>query len=88
MNMMELTSSICFRYTLKIVRFCQVSGTIKVVFGLDIGFIDHFNIQLIITLNYSTIADLHTLHITVTHTSVLSMLPDVSWQQLLTVQIC
>jgi hypothetical protein len=30
-------------------------------FGLDIGFIDHFNTQLVIILNYSAIADLHTL---------------------------
>jgi hypothetical protein len=39
-------------------------------FGFDIGFIDHFNTHLIITLNYSTIADLHTLQITITHTSL------------------
>jgi hypothetical protein len=30
-------------------------------FGLDIGFIYHFNTLLVITLNYSSIADLHTL---------------------------
>jgi hypothetical protein len=30
-------------------------------FGLDIGFIDHFNTQIITTPNYSTIADLHAL---------------------------
>jgi hypothetical protein len=30
-------------------------------FGLDNGFIDHFNTLLIITLNYSVIADFHTL---------------------------
>jgi hypothetical protein len=29
-------------------------------FGLDIGFDDHFNKQLVIILNYSAIADLHT----------------------------
>jgi hypothetical protein len=87
-NMMELISSICFRWTLvNTVRYCQVSGSIEVVFGLDIGFTDHFNIQLVITLNYSAIADLHTLQITVTHTSVLSLLPHVSWQRLLTVEI-
>jgi hypothetical protein len=41
-------------------------------FRLDIGFIDHFNPQHIITLNYRAIADLHTLQIivTCTHTSV------------------
>jgi hypothetical protein len=36
-------------------------------FGLDIGFIDHFNAQLVITLNYSAIADLHILKITTAH---------------------
>jgi hypothetical protein len=30
-------------------------------FGSDIGSIDHFNTQLVITLNYSVIVDLHTL---------------------------
>jgi hypothetical protein len=29
-------------------------------FGVNIGFIDHFNTQLIITFNYSTIPDFHT----------------------------
>jgi ethanolamine utilization microcompartment shell protein EutS len=29
----------------------------------DIGFIDHFNTQLVITLNYSAIANSHTLQI-------------------------
>jgi hypothetical protein len=29
-------------------------------FGLDIGFMDHFNMQLITTLNYSAIANFHT----------------------------
>jgi hypothetical protein len=33
-------------------------------FVLEIGFIDHFNIQLVTTLNYSAIADLHNLQIT------------------------
>jgi hypothetical protein len=30
-------------------------------FRLDIGFIDHFNAQLVITINYSDIANFHTL---------------------------
>jgi hypothetical protein len=30
-------------------------------FGLEIGFIDHFNTLLVFTLNYSTIADFHAL---------------------------
>jgi hypothetical protein len=33
-------------------------------FGLEIGFIDHFNTRLVTTLNYSVIADLYTLQIT------------------------
>jgi hypothetical protein len=32
--------------------------------GLDIGFIDHLNTQLVITFNWSTIANFHTLQIT------------------------
>jgi hypothetical protein len=30
-------------------------------FGLNIGFIEHFNTQLLITLNYGAIANFHTL---------------------------
>jgi hypothetical protein len=33
-------------------------------FGLDIRFIDHFNTRFVITLNYSVIANLHTLQMT------------------------
>jgi hypothetical protein len=33
-------------------------------YGLGIGFIDHFNAQLVITLNYSVIANLHILQST------------------------
>jgi ethanolamine utilization microcompartment shell protein EutS len=36
-------------------------------FGLHIGFIDHFNTQLVITFNYSAIADPHTLKVTRTY---------------------
>jgi hypothetical protein len=36
--------------------------------GLDIEFSDHLNTQLVITFNYSAIADLHTLQITTAHT--------------------
>jgi hypothetical protein len=39
----------------------------------DIGFPDHFNIPLLITLNYSVIAALHNLQITRAHTL------DISW---------
>jgi hypothetical protein len=51
-------------------------------FGLDIGFIDHFNTQLVIIL-----ADLHTLQITVTHALVFSVCYCVCWKRLLTVEI-
>jgi hypothetical protein len=33
-------------------------------FGFDIRFIDHFYTQLVITLNYSVLADLHIVQIT------------------------
>jgi hypothetical protein len=33
-------------------------------YGLKIGFIDHFSIQLVTTLNYSAIADIHNSQIT------------------------
>jgi hypothetical protein len=36
-------------------------------FGLEIGFIDHFNTRLVTTLHYSAIADLHTLQIITAH---------------------
>jgi hypothetical protein len=41
--------------------------TLKWGFGLEIGFIDHFNTWLVTTLNYSTITDLHNLQITTAH---------------------
>jgi hypothetical protein len=43
--------------------------------GLDVEFIDYFNTQLVITLSFGAIADLHTLQITAAH----SLLLDVSW---------
>jgi hypothetical protein len=42
-------------------------------FGLDTGFIDHFNTQLVITFIYSAITDLHALHITTAHRLVFSV---------------
>jgi hypothetical protein len=36
-------------------------------FGLEIGFIDHVNTQLVITLNYNAIANFRTLQITTAH---------------------
>jgi hypothetical protein len=41
------------------------------------GFIDHFDTQLVITLNYGAIADFRTLQITSAHRLVLSLA--VSW---------
>jgi ethanolamine utilization microcompartment shell protein EutS len=41
-------------------------------FKVDIGFIDHFNTQLVITLNYGTIVNLHTLQITTAYAVVSS----------------
>jgi hypothetical protein len=40
-------------------------------FGLEISFINHFNIRLVTTLNCSNIADLHTLQITTAHAKFL-----------------
>jgi hypothetical protein len=39
----------------------------RLAFGLEIGFVDHFNLRIVTTLNYSAIADLHTLQITTAH---------------------
>jgi hypothetical protein len=41
-----------------------IMGDYRRGFGLEIGFIDHFNTRLVNTLNYSAIADFHTLQIT------------------------
>jgi hypothetical protein len=41
-------------------------------FRLDLGFTAHFNTQLVISLNYRAIADLHTLQITVPHANSFS----------------
>jgi hypothetical protein len=47
---------------------CQVSGWLSTgFFGLEIGFTDQFNTQLITTLNYSAIANFPTLHFTRAH---------------------
>jgi hypothetical protein len=51
-----------------VVAYCHVVWSdSRRGFGLDIGFIDHFNIQLLITLNYSTIANSHILQFTRPH---------------------
>jgi hypothetical protein len=42
-------------------------------FGLDIGFINRFNTKLVIILNYSDIADFHSLQFTVLHSLMLSI---------------
>jgi hypothetical protein len=60
-------------------------------FGLDTGFIDHFNTQLVIPLNYSAIANFHTLNKSLVHTlslfkfAVSSLV--VAWSWLLTMAI-
>jgi hypothetical protein len=43
-------------------------------FELDVRFIDHFNTRLVTTLNYSVIADFHTLQITTAHAKFFSLL--------------
>jgi hypothetical protein len=49
-------------------------------FELDTGFTDHFNTQLIITLNYGAIADLHTFtNHCYTYAGVLALSIDDSW---------
>jgi hypothetical protein len=53
-------------------------------FGLEIGFIDHFNTRLMTTTNYSAIADLHTLQITTAHAKTFQSAessPVVPWYQ-------
>jgi hypothetical protein len=42
-------------------------------FGLEIGFIFHYNTQLVTTLNYSAIADPHIFQITRAHRLVFSV---------------
>jgi hypothetical protein len=37
-------------------------------FGLETGFIEHFNTRPVITINYSAIADLHNLQFSTAHT--------------------
>jgi hypothetical protein len=44
--------------------YCHVYEWLLAGFGLNFGFTDHFNIQLVITLNYNAIGDFHTLQIT------------------------
>jgi hypothetical protein len=47
--------------------FAMCMSDFRREFGFDIGFIDHFNTQLVITLNYSAITNLHTLQTTSAH---------------------
>jgi hypothetical protein len=68
--MYSLARKAVFRYLLcKYIVTCM--SDYRRGFGLDTGFIEHFNIELVIIFNYSTI---HTLKIIITHTSVLSLL--------------
>jgi hypothetical protein len=48
-------------------RYFCVLEWLSTGFWLDIGFIDHFKTQLVITLNYSAIANFHNLQITSAH---------------------
>lgn len=50
-----------FRIKLKIINISMCRSDSRHGFGLESGFINHFNTRLISTLNYSAIADLHTL---------------------------
>jgi hypothetical protein len=45
----------------------MIMGDYQRGFRLEIGFIDHFNTRLVTTLNYSVIANFHTLQITTIH---------------------
>jgi hypothetical protein len=54
------------------IAYCRVSG-LCILDGVWIGFIDCLYTTLRTTGNYNAISDLHTLHFTVTHTSVLSL---------------
>jgi hypothetical protein len=54
--------------TASIIVYCLDFEWLYTGFGLETGLIDHFNTQLLTTLNYSAIADLHTLQITTEHT--------------------
>jgi hypothetical protein len=49
------------------VIYCHDFEWLSTGSGLEIGFIDHFSIRLVSTLNYSAIADFHTLQITTAH---------------------
>jgi hypothetical protein len=49
--------------------YCHVVwSNYRLGFGLNIGYIDHFSTQLVITLNYSTISYFHTLQVSRAHT--------------------
>jgi hypothetical protein len=53
--------------------YFKILPGVRVAIDGDIGFIDHFKTQFVITLNYSAIADPHTLQIAVTHAVFSSM---------------
>jgi hypothetical protein len=48
--------------------YCHMLSNSRRSFGLAIGFIDHFTIWLVTTLNYSAIANFQSLQITTAHT--------------------
>jgi hypothetical protein len=49
-------------------KYCYAYVWLSTGLGLDIGFIDYFNTKLVITHNYSVIANFHTLQLTRAHT--------------------
>jgi hypothetical protein len=67
--------------------FCQ---HILLIYRIWIGFIDHFSTRLVTTFNYSAIANLHTLQITIVHAKYSQSdvsSPVVHWYWLLTAGI-
>jgi hypothetical protein len=61
-----LSSSIRIQFTF-LHHIVTCSSDSRRDFGLEVGFINHFNTRLVITINYSAIADIHTLQITTAH---------------------
>jgi hypothetical protein len=69
----SVTSSNCvYLHPSSCISYCHVYGCdSRRDFGLEIGFIDNVNTQHVITLNYSVIANFHTLQTTSAHTKSL-----------------
>jgi hypothetical protein len=65
-----------YKLVVKLVGITYIVAVITIImrrsdyrrgFGLEIGFIDHFDTRLMTALNYSAITDLHTLQIITAH---------------------